>query len=622
VSGLAALIYKDDQKPIKAGDLTRLVNSIVYPDTGSIGSTSWKNIGLVIYDQFNSNADHFVYENDLLMVVCDAEVYNYRKLFSNSTESDFSEAEIIATLFTKHGQHWWQKINGPFSVFIWDKKEREGFAYTDRIGIKSIVYYEDSERIIVASRIRSISTLPSFKKELDRQAIFSYILMEMIPTPYTIYKNVKKLESGHCLHIKNNQVSPQMYWNMEYPPEKITDQKQIEDRTYQLTQSAIERRVNYRSSIEEVGAFLSGGTDSSTIAGFLQQLYPGQSKTFSIGFDESGYDEMYYARIAAKTFQTQHNEYYITPEDIIYCLPIIVDAYDEPFANSSVIPAYFCAKLAKENGLQILLGGDGGDEIFGGNARYHDNFANFAKFPRQLSRLFWMILKNIPEGLKISYVKKVYNYFKRSEAPIYEKIHAYALFHYISLNEIFSPEFLGNDDYILPQEISKKYTIQVNTEDPLDQFLYNDLKLTLMDNDLVKINRMTELANIIVRYPFLDHELVQFTGFIPPWLKVKEGELRYIFKESFKKLLPLEIIRKKKHGFGLPIVPWMLKPGKLHGMLRDYLFNSRINERGIFNYNFIKNFFEKSLNDKTTFYGSYLYFVLFLEMWLQKHLDS
>jgi asparagine synthase (glutamine-hydrolysing) len=432
---------------------------------------------------------------------------------------------------------------------------------------------------------------------------------------------VHKLESGHSLEISGKGITIQQDWDMAYPEEKLTSEKEIEEKIYSLTRQAVEMQLNYRSGIDNVGCFLSGGTDSSTVAGLINELYPGQAKTFSIGFDESGFDEMYYARIAAKAFSTRHIEYYVTPKDIFEQLPRIVANYDEPFANSSVIPTYYCSKVAKENGIDVLLGGDGGDEVFGGNKRYHDNFADFQKYPQWLVNSLWPVLHTIPGFMRVSVVKKAYNHVRRASAPLHERIHSYSLLQYFAQDDVFDADFLAAEDYIQPAEISQKYIDRVDTDNPLDRYLYNDLKLTLMDNDLRKVTQMTGLANVNVRYPFLDFRIIEFSGLIPPELKVNNGQLRYVFKKAFGKLLPAEIIGKSKHGFGLPVVPWMLRPGQLNDMLRDIVFSQSTYNRGIFKRSFVEKLYKESLSDKTTFYGTYLYFILFLEMWLRKHVD-
>jgi asparagine synthase (glutamine-hydrolysing) len=623
MSGILGIIKKNINHPVDQSILETGINSIKYHDIGFTHFRTFKNIGVGIYDQFGDGSERFIYENDRILVICDAEIYHSENIidFDEQTPS-FSEAKIIADLYLKYEEKWWENIEGVYGVFIWDKINEKGLVYTDRIGIKPIVYYEDNDQMIISSRIRCISKLPFFEKQLDRQAIFTFLFVEMIPTPYTIYSNIRKLESGYYIQIQHNRMDIKLAWKMEYPVQKLNNLEELCPQIYQLTKDSVKLQLNYRSEVKQVGCFLSGGTDSSTIAGLINELHPGLSQTFSIGFNESGYDEMHYARIAARHFNTIHHEYYVTPQDIFEMLPQLVALYDEPFANSSVIPAYFCAKLARENGVEVLLGGDGGDEIFGGNARYYDNFANFSQLPAWLVNFSWIIVNSSPEIIKKVGLKKIYNYIKRARSPLHERIHAYSLQNYHDINEIFNADFLNNSHFLLPEEISKKYIEQAGTDDFLDQFLYNDLKLTLMDNDLRKVGLTAELANINVRYPFLGHKIVEFTGKIPATYKVKGDQLRYIFKQTFRNLLPQEIINKKKHGFGLPIVPWMMRPGKLHNLVKDLIYSSSLSDRKIFNDEFIRKIYKKAMEDTTTFYGSFIYFVVFLELWLQTYFDE
>ncbi len=621
MTGFCVVVNKNLNKPLDNTLINSLIEPIVFPGIGRIMVQSGKDIAFGVYDQFYAQPERFSYKDENVLVVCDAEIYNFEDFAPDKDIKGISEAEIIAGLFSKHGIYWYRDVQGVFSVFIWDYRTGQGYAYCDRIGTKPIRYYASHEQVIIASSIKSITALPGFNKELDHQAIFSYISMEMVPTPYTIYRNVKKLESGHLLKITNDGLDFAMLWNMQYPETKLSDQSEIKSKVYEITKNAVLAACLYRNQISEIGSFLSGGTDSSTIAGLINELYPGQARTFSIGFDEQGYDEMYYARIAAKAFGTNHTEYYITTGDILDALPKIINECDEPFANSSVIPAYFCAKLAYEKGVKTMLGGDGGDEIFGGNARYHKHFADFQRFPSWIVDIMHPFMNNLPRWADKSILRKVKNYVKRARGDLSQTIQAYEIFNYIDPDNIFKKEFLISQDFITPMEITRQYLEKSGIQDAIDQYLYHDLKITLMDNDLPKVNRMTQLANVNVRYPFLYPKLVEFTGFIPSNLKVKDGELRYIFKESFKKLLPQEIINKTKHGFGLPIVPWMLRPGKLNDLLTDVVLDARTYQRGIFQKKFLEELYKMSQTDKTPFYGTYLYYILFMEMWLRKHHD-
>jgi len=621
MNGFCIVINKHDHR-VQSNDLMeRMIDPIAFKDIGAVYVQNHGAIAAAVYDQFIAQPQRLIYQDDRVFVVCDAEIYNFKDFAQNEDIKNISEAKIIADLYLKQGIYWYKNVQGVFAAFIWDYKTGNGYAYTDRIGTKPIRYFANHDCIIIASSIKSIAAFPGFKKELDYQAIFSFISMEMIPTPYTIYKSIKKLESGHVLKIGKDHIGLEMLWKMTYPDQKIASQNEIETKVYALTKEAVSASISYRNKIDEVGAFLSGGTDSSTVAGLINELHPGQAKTFSIGFDEPGYDEMYYARIAANAFKTMHTEYYITTDDIINTLPKIISDSDEPFANSSVIPAYFCAKLAHDRGIKTILGGDGGDEIFGGNERYHKHFSDLKRIPDPVNRILYPIFMRLPGWANKSILRKVNNYVMRTCGPLARNIQAFDLFNYIDPNHVFEKDFVKAQSFVLSEKITQQYLNQAGIKDKIDQYLYHDLKITLMDNDLPKVNRMTQLADVNVRYPFLYPQLLEFTGLIPPELKVHNGQLRFIFKQSFKKLLPDEIIHKTKHGFGLPVARWMLRPGKLNTLLRDILFDAKTYQRGIFKKAFLKKIYNMSLKDKTSFYGTYLYYVLIMELWFREHYD-
>jgi asparagine synthase (glutamine-hydrolysing) len=588
---------------------------------GAVGRAAGR-VAVAVRDPLFGESGRGLYEDDAVLIACDAEFYNARELMPQDGRA--SEAAIIAALYRKSGEDWWKPVRGVFGAFIWDKAKEKGLLFTDRLGVRPIVYHEGDKRFAAATRLGSLTALPGFDRARDNQALYSYLFMEMIPTPYTIFKHARKLEGGHFLRLSGGRAEIARAWNMSYPAEKLSDRKRMEAGIRERMQAAVERQAAYRAGPGEAGAFLSGGTDSSLIAGLMSQSAQGSAKTFSIGFDESGYDEMGYARIAAKRFKTDAHEYYVTQADIVSALPGIVAAFDEPFANSSVIPTYFCALKAKEAGVKYMLGGDGGDEIFGGNARYNDYFAAFRRFPRAVEIPMSIAVALAPAWAKVGPVKKAANYLARKKAPLHELIHAYDLSYYLdSVDDIFDPAFLAEGrPFLKPPEIARRILEQADTQDVLDRYLYHDLKNTLMDNDLRKVNTMTELAGVQVRYPFLDDQLVEFTGLIPSDLKVHQGQLRYLYKETFKDFLPTEIINKTKHGFGLPVVPWMLREGTLHDLLRDALFDGRLARRGIFRAGFVEDLYRRSRSDKTPYYGAYLYYIFFLELWMREHFDK
>jgi asparagine synthase (glutamine-hydrolysing) len=592
----------------------------------SPASRAFSHVAAGAIDVLNGNSGRCLHEDDTVLVVCDAEFYNGKELSGNAGVAEAAgEAALIAGLYRRHGEAWFEKAIGNYGVFIFDKAKRKGLAYSDRLGVRPLIVYEDEGRIVVASFLASLAGLPGFRPAFDHQAVYSYLFMEMIPTPFTIYRKVRKLEGGHVLRIAGGRTETARVWNMKYPEPKLADEGEMIAGMRRLMRQAVQRQAALGvESPEELGSFLSGGTDSSLIAGLLSEMNPGRAKTFTIGFEEPGYDEMEFSRIASNRFKTKADEYYVTRDDIVDALPLIVRAFDEPFANSSVIPTYFCARRARETGVRVIMGGDGGDEIFGGNSRYRDYFRDFHRFHPLVEAAMSVAVGATPKWAQVGPMRTVANYLTRKHAPLHERIHAYNLSFYFGKREnIFAPDFLaGQGEFLNAQEIARRILEGAETKDELDRYLYHDLKNTLMDNDLRKVNTMTELAGVQVRYPFLDTELIEFTGLIPSNLKVKDGALRYLYKEAFKDILPLEIINKKKHGFGLPVVQWMFREGRLNDMLRDALFDGRLKARGIFRESFVEGLYKRAQADKKAYFGTFLYYIFFLELWLREHVDG
>jgi asparagine synthase (glutamine-hydrolysing) len=620
MSGICVLIHKSRDRAAERAELEAMLRPAAGKGPFAIKTSG--NAGIGFFDTFGGDPQAGLFEDERFLVAMDGETYNHRD-FPEGKAEGYSEAALVAALFRKHGQDWWKQVHGTYGAFVWDKQERKGWAFRDRIGVRPLVYCEEAGQVLIATRIRSISARPGFKREVDPQAVFSYLNMEMIPTPFTIFKGVIKLESGHNLEVTPAGVRAGQAWIYPFPADKIKEAEEMKERTRALLKESVRMMAGHREPLGEVGAFLSGGTDSSSIAGLFEENFPGNTKTFSMGFNETGFDEMYYCRIAAQAFKTQQNEYYVTPEDILSALPSIVEAYDEPFANSSAIPSYLCARMAREKGMRVMLGGDGGDEIFGGNSRYRDLLGGFQRFPSWLQDgVMAPVLGMLPEALKVGPIRPLDRYIRRATAPLHEKIHCYGLDYYLDPKDVFASGFLNGNHYVTPAQISKGYLDKTDAVDPIDRYMANDIKITLADNDLPKINGMTELAGIKVRYPFLDHALVEMTGRIPAAMKVKDGRLRYIFKEAMRGLLPDEIIEKKKHGFGIPVARWMVRPGPLNDLVKDVIHDSKTAGRGFFQKSFLEKIYRLSGQDKTTYYGTYLYYVFFLEMWMRKHADA
>jgi asparagine synthase (glutamine-hydrolysing) len=565
------------------------------------------------------------FEHDAVAVVADSSLYNCRELSLLAHIEIKTEAELIGLLYLRYGSQIFEKLEGLFSIAIVDKKKQNLIIATDRFGTKSLYYYSDNSNFIFGSRIRDISSMPQSEVgEIDYESLIDYVNLSAIPTPKTIFKAIRKLPPGHFLSLRRDHMKPHInqYYDIYYPAEKQSKNyflSHIPLRIEESVKSVLDHEISKGNS---VGAFLSGGTDSSTVAGMIKKL-TGDVKTFSIGFDEPGYNELMYARITARHFESDHHEYVVTPEDVLNTLDSIVDVYDEPFGNASAIPTYFCAKLAKEHGVDTLFAGDGGDEIFGGNERYATNniFAIYHVIPSPIRK---GILEPLLEGTSsaIPLADKGSRYIKRANISQPERFFSYNPVMALDINNIFSPEFLCNVNGYDPVGWARNLYNSVKSQDELNKLLYIDMKFTITDNDLKKVTSMSERGGVKAVYPFLGHRLVDFAATIPASLKVRGTRLRYIFKSALKDFLPREVIKKRKHGFGLPIGIWIRTNNEIRSFVRETLLTPDCRIRPFFRDGFIEELFKMHNSTEAAFFGDIIYVLLILELWSAKNSRS
>ncbi len=527
-----------------------------------------------------------------------------------------NQGELICGLYHQFGIDFLDKLRGSFAFALWDRKNRKLLAATDFFGICPVVYLTDSSQWAIASRIKHLLLLPWVSHDMNPEAIYHYLFFSAIPSPVSIYKNIKKLEPGKGLMFEKGSVKEFTHYDIQYKPDISLPESNWIRAIPAEVEKAVAEYVKI-SNPEKTGCFLSGGTDSSSIAGYYTNLSGRPAKTFSIGFDDPKYNELGYAHIAANHFGTEQHDYYVTPKDVIQLIEILPEIYDEPFGNSSVVPAYYCAKLARESGVEVLLGGDGGDEIFGGNERYVTNlvFELYSTIPEILrSRILEPIIKRLPDFTPIFMAKR---YIRRANIPNPGRFFSYNLLAETDAQSIFQPDFLAQIDTGCFLNLAKSLFQRVAPAHVTDRLLYIDMKFTITDNDLHKVTQMVESAGLRVRYPLLDRDLVDFTATIPPTFKVKRGKNRYIFKQAMEGFLPQEIIKKKKHGMGLPIASWFKKDSTLAASLYDTLFSSAPRITKYVRPQFLSKMKSAFEADTTSYYGSNLWVFLMLELWLK-----
>jgi asparagine synthase (glutamine-hydrolysing) len=474
-------------------------------------------------------------------------------------------------------------------------------------------YANPSRELVFASNAESVVAHPSVSRELSQQAIFNYLYCHVVPSPGTIYRSVQKLRPGECVTFKNGAVDRRFYWQLPYHDEGTDSVDALERRLRLLLKDATRHAIDGQQAM---GTFLSGGTDSSTIATMLTELTQAPARTYSIGFASDEFDEMKFARIAAQRLGALAHEYYLTPDDVVEAIPIIARAYDEPFGNDSAVPTYFCAKMAREDGVRVLLAGDGGDEIFGGNTRYAKQkvFEAYGRIPKALRRaLIEPLAFSLPGNDRIAPLRKLGSYIRQASVPLPDRLETYNFLHRSPFADVFEPDFLAAVDVDEPLAMVREAYQRTDSASSLNRMMHLDLKLTLADNDLRKVSRMCDVAGIEVRYPLLDDELVEFSGEIPAALKVKGLQLRYFFKHALKDVLAPETIAKTKHGFGMPFGLWLRDHARLaelvHGSLEAF------QRRGILRPSYIQDLRRQHHTDHATYFGIMIWVVAMLECW-------
>lgn len=530
--------------------------------------------------------------------------------------ADRGDAEALLEAWRRHGFDLLERIRGAFTLAVLDLAANRALIAVDRLGRHGMCYAQRGTALLFGTTTDSIAAHPVTQASVSPQAIYNYLYCHMVPSPGTIYADVHKLLPGQCIRYNRGRIETPFYWSLHYEDRATSDYASYAGEFKSLLRECVGRSVNG----EAIGAFLSGGTDSSTVTGVLTELRGPGVDTYSIGFEAEGFDEMEYARTTVRHFGAQAHEYYVTPQDVVDAVPKIAAAYDEPFGNASAVPTYYCAKAARENGKRSLLAGDGGDEIFGGNVRYAKQllFEWYWAMPGGLRRgLIEPSLLGVPALSGVFPLSKVASYVRQARVPLPDRLETYNFLERGAVDEILEPDFLRRVDPAEPPQIARAAYERADSRSALNRMMHLDLKQTLADNDLRKVNRMCLLADIDVRYPLLDEALVEFSGRIPPSYKVRRMKLRWFFKEALKDFLPPATIAKSKHGFGLPFGLWLHRHPPLQELARESLRS--LQQRGIVRASYVERLTALHRSDEATYYGVMIWVLMMLEQWLQAH---
>jgi asparagine synthase (glutamine-hydrolysing) len=510
---------------------------------------------------------------------------------------------------------------GRFVQVIWRAEEGRAVALTDHFSTLSLFALQHGETLYLASDLRLLASLPVCERAVDPVAIYHYLNLGCVPAPVSVCRGIRRVEPGTRLVFSRGRVSSDRYFVPEYPEDFDGDEASL---TKALRDQIVESVHDYRPSDANAwGCFLSGGTDSSSIVSILARENASKVRAFSIGFAEEGYDELGFAKIAADACGAESITARVSRAQTIDLLHRVVAAYDEPFGNASAVPTLACADLAADNGgTRVMVAGDGGDEIFGGNQRYAKDHVmeTYYRLPAAIKSIGSAVGRAV-HGSKSHFLNRVENFFERSSLPNPDRFYtddSFASDHY---EELLTPAFRAQ----VPRDRSLDWMRHVyavgRDAAPLHKIMRLDLMNAIAQNDLVKVHGACKSRGITVRFPYLDPALVAFTGRLPARYKVRGTDKRYLFKRAMAGIIPDATIKKKKQGFGLPTAVWLRHDPEFQSMVREVLFDQRARERGWFEPKFIEKLIAEHIEGSWD-YSSEIWRLLVLELWLRKHLDG
>lgn len=526
-------------------------------------------------------------------------------------------AEQLCQLAIERGDALIAALRGHFSLLLWNTEQQRSWLVADRFATRRLYYHIDGQRLWVADNLQALRRSLPAAPAIRSQALVDYLFFHMIPGPETLYEDLYTLPPAEYLDCNRGRAQRQRYWNPRPIPDTNADVHTLGQQLFATLDDAVGRV----SGGDEVGCFLSGGLDSSSIAGLLAR-HRQRPSAFSIGFPQEQYNELDYARCAVEQFGLVGHEYIMQPEDVIDALPKIVASMEQPFGNSSVLPTYFCAKLAREQGIKRLIAGDGGDELFAGNKRYAQQLL-LERWRQRLGPLVGLLdfgLLRLPMPDRPALIKKAKSFTRQLKMTIPENLEYYNFFNLIDRQTLFSPSVMEQADLFGPDKRCQALYDQPDGVSALDRMLFMDWKHTLADNDLVKVSSMCQLAGVEVAYPMLDDRLVDLSLRVPAAMKLTPTNLRHLYKQAMTGFLPDKIINKSKHGFGLPFGLWTQEHTGLRTLAYDAL--DTLPRYGFFNRAFIAEVKRLHQQEHAKHYGELVWVLMVLALWLNQFADQ
>jgi asparagine synthase (glutamine-hydrolysing) len=620
-------IVRNDGKPVDEQLLSRMNNAIRHrgPDddgfyvNGSVGLAMRR---LAIID-LKSGAQPIHNQDRSSWIVFNGEIYNYLELREKleklgHTFYTNSDTEAIVHAYDQYGTDCPKHLRGMFAFAIWNERTQELFLARDRVGKKPLLYAHVNGNLIFGSEFSALLLHPDISRDIQPEALDYYLSFMCIPAPLTAYRAIRKLEPGHWLRWRKGQIELQRYWQPDFTKKLDISEEEAGERTVEILRDAV--RVRLMSEVP-LGAFLSGGIDSSAVVALMSQESSEPVKTFSIGFDEQDFSEIHHARRIAQHVGADHHEFIVRP-DALEVLPTLVEHYGEPYADSSAVPTYYVAKETRKH-VTVALNGDGGDESFAGYKRYlamglSEKYRRVPSFLRE--SVIKQTVNRIPTSpLKGSRVKSAKRLLDAVSLPRVDRYTRWvSVFNEETKKPLYSDFFREQTREADATGLLGEWFKRANGIGILDAMLLTD-QMTYLPNDLlVKVDIAAMAVSLEARSPFLDHHVIEFAASLPQNLKLRGLTTKYVLKKALRKLLPNENLNRSKMGFGVPVGHWFR--GKMQPFLREVILSEKASRRGLFKPEGVRQLIELHSHGERD-YSQQLWTLLMLELWFNRFID-
>jgi len=566
-------------------------------------------------------------EDRSLWIVHNGEIYNHEKLHALLEKLGHrfytrTDTEAVVHAYEEFGDECVKYLNGMFAFAIWDARRRRIFIARDRFGIKPLHYAVVGNSLVFGSELKSVLKHPGVDRSLDIVALNEYLSFEYVPTPRSIFKNVRKLPPGHTLVFSERGLEIAPYWDISLakserrPPVSWRD---YQERLRQELRDAVRKEM---VSDVPIGVLLSGGVDSSTVLAMMAEARPGDLESFAVGFEEKSFDESRFARRVAESFGSNHHELTVTSGMMAELVPRLMDFLDEPFADSSVVPTYFLSRFAREH-VKVVLGGDGGDEMFAGYStlqahrliEYYERWVPFSLRARVVPR----IIDALPVSKdNISFYFKAKRFIGGRGVPLASRHHRWlGSFTPDDKSELFVPEL--RQDEMDTYEVAYAHQRRCDADETMNQLLYMDQKLYLEGDILTKVDRASMACSLEVRVPLLNHRLAEYVAEVPHELKLRRFRTKFLLKKAMEGILPRDILARPKKGFNVPVAYWI--NSSLKELVQDQLSAEKLKREGFFDPTYVQRLMKEHA-DGTRDHRKLLWTLLVFELWHEKYVSA